>query len=155
MGKLQILINGNEIYSGVPDCELSLIPLEFSPALVYQGENEIIFRTNEGTYILSHIVVESQLKKLEYPTYYFELSYEQYQDVLNDKLRLRLDVDFVDVVTSKYGELIFNGHIKNFDTKEVSFTTDLSEDIVQGNNALKIKPKKTLDVREVKVDLVK
>ncbi len=155
VGKLQILINGNEIYSGVPDCELSLIPLEFSPALVYQGENEIIFRTNEGTYILSHIVVESQLKKLEYPTYYFELSYEQYQDVLNDKLRLRLDVDFVDVVTSKYGELIFNGHIKNFDTKEVSFTTDLSEDIVQGNNALKIKPKKTLDVREVKVDLVK
>jgi hypothetical protein len=154
-GKLSILINGNEIYSAVPDCELSMVPIEFSPALVYQAENEIIFKTDQGNYLLSHVVVESHLKEVDYPTYYFEMSYEQFQDVLEEKLRVRLEMDFVDVVTSKYGELVFNGHVKNFDTKEVSYTIDLSDDIVQGNNALKVKPKKTLDVREIKVDLVK
>ena len=154
-GKLSILINGNEIYSAVPDCELSMVPIEFSPALVYQAENEVIFKTDKGNYLLSHVVVESHLKEVDYPTYYFEMSYEQYQDVLEEKLRVRLEMDFVDVVTSKYGELVFNGHAKNFDTKEVSYTIDLSDDIVQGNNALKVKPKKTLDVREIKIDLVK
>jgi hypothetical protein len=155
VGKLQVLINGNELYFAVPDCELTLIPIEFSPELVYQGENEIVFRTNEGTYILSHVLIESKLKEVEYPTYYFELSYEQYQNVINDRLRLRLEMSFVDVVTSKFGELVFNGHVKGFDTKEVSFAMDLSDDLVQGNNALKVKPKKTLDVREIKIDLVK
>ncbi|MBT4804863.1 hypothetical protein HON71_01695 [Candidatus Woesearchaeota archaeon] len=155
VGKLQVLINGNEVYFAVPDCELSLVPIEFSPELVYQGENEIVFRTNKGTYVLSHVLIESKLKEVEYPTYYFELSYEQYQNVINDELRLRLEMDFVDVVTSKFGELVFNGHVKGFDTKEVSFAMDLSDDLVQGNNALKVKPKKTLDVREIKIDLVK
>ena len=155
VGKLDVLINSKEIYSAIPDCELSLVPIEFSPEIVFQGENEIVFRANKGTYLLSHIIIESELKSLEYPTYYFELSYEQYQEVLNEKLRVRLDLEFVDVVVSKYGELVFNGHTKGFDTKEISYTIDLSDDIVQGNNALKIKPKKTLDIREITIDLVK
>ena len=61
----------------------------------------------------------------------------------------------MDVVSSKYGELIFNGHAKNFDTKEVTYILDLSDDIVQGNNALKVKPDKTIEVQELRVDLVK
>lgn len=154
-GKLEVLINGNEIYSAIPDCELSMVPLEFSPSLVYSGENEIVFLTSKGTYVISNIKIESELKEVEYPTYYFEVSHEQYQDVVDEKLRLRTTLNFVDVVSSKYGELIFNGHAKNFDTKEVTYTLDLSDDIVQGNNALKVKPDKTIEVQELRVDLVK
>ena len=155
VGKLEILINGKEIYSAVPDCELAMIPIEFSSDMVFQGENEIIFRTNSGTYILSHVTIESELKELEYPTYYFDVSYEQYEDVMSEKRRIRLEMEFVDVVTSKYGEVVFNGHTKHFDTKEVDYVIDLSDDLVQGTNALKVKPKKTLDMREIKIDLVK
>lgn len=155
VGKLEVLINGNEIYSAIPDCELSLVPLEFSPSLVYSGENEIVFLTNKGAYVISNIKIESELKEVEYPTYYFEVSYEQYQDVVNEQLRLRATLNFVDIVSSKYGELVFNGHAKNFDTKEVTYTLDLSDDLVQGNNALKIKPDKTIEVQELRVDLVK
>lgn len=155
VGKLTVNVNGNEIYSAVPDCDLTMVPIEFSPELVYQGENEIVFRTTKGTFVLSHVVVESELKEVEYPTYYFELSHEQFESVMKERLRARLKIDFVDVVTRKYGNLVFNGHVKHFDTKEVSYALDLSDDVVQGNNALKIKPKKTLDVREIRVDLVK
>tara|TARA_Y100000310_G_scaffold340056_1_gene434621 strand:- start:122 stop:1330 length:1209 start_codon:yes stop_codon:yes gene_type:complete len=155
VGKLNILVNGEEIYDAVPDCDLAMVPIEFSAELLSQGENEVLFSISKGTYLLSHVVIESDLKKIEYPTYYFELSQEQYELVEDGLRRIRLQIDFVDVVADKFGDLVFNGHIKHFDTQEISFVVDLSDDAVKSNNALKIKPKKTLDVRELKVDLVK
>jgi len=35
---------------------------------------------------------------LKIPSYFFEVSEEQYQDVKDEELRLRLQIDFVDVV---------------------------------------------------------
>lgn len=155
VGKLTVTINGLPVYSGMPDCELAMIPIEFSPAHLNLGENEIVFFTEKGMYLLSHVVIESNLEELIFPTYYFELSYEQYQEIADGKKSVELGIDFVDVVARKYGSLVFNGHVKYFDTKEISYAIDLSEDVVQGANAIQIKPKKTLDVRELKVDLVK
>jgi len=151
---LDIHINGVEVYSAIPDCDLSMVPIEFSSDMVYQGENEITFRTDKGTYVLSHVLVESELKEVEYPTYYFDLSLEQHEDVMDESRRLRLQMDFVDVVVSKYGDVVFNGHVKHFDTKEVTYTIDLTDDAVRGSNSIKIRPKKTLEVREIRVDLV-
>ncbi len=152
--KLDITINGQEVYDAVPDCDIAFVPIEFSSDLVNQGENEIIFQTERGNYILSHVVVESQLKELDFPTYYFRLSNEQYEAIQADDLRVRLELDFVDVTSVKRGSLVVNGQLRSFDTKEVSFVTDLSNDIVKGDNSLKIKPKKTVEIRQLKVDLV-
>lgn len=154
-GTLSILINGKLIYSGLPDCDLSMVPIEFSPETLNQGENEIIFKTEKGTYLLSHIVVESELKEVDFPSYYFELSYEEYRDVVEENKRVVVTLDFVDVIARKFGDLEFNGHKKYFDTKDVSYAFDVSDEVVQGANALKIKPRKTLEVRELKADLVK
>jgi len=132
-----------------------MVPIEFSSNIVFQGENELIFRTDRGNYILSHVVVESKLKELEYPTYYFDLTNEQFEDVDTGDLRVRLKIDFVDVVVSKYGDVVFNGHVKHFDTKEVSYIIDLSDDALKGSNSLKVRPKKTLEARELRVDLIK
>jgi len=54
----------------------------------FAGAGEV-FLTSKGTYVISNIKIESELKEVEYPTYYFEVSYEQYQDVVDEKLRLR------------------------------------------------------------------
>ncbi len=155
VGKLTITINGQVIYSGVPDCELQMVPLEFSPNKLVMGENEVAFQTEYGSYLLSYVKIISNLKEVDYPSYYFDLSYEQYKDVLDEKLRVRMTMSFVDVVSRKSGSIVYNGHSKYFDTKETSVVMDLSEDVVQGANSLKIKPQKTLEVREIKVDLVK
>lgn len=155
VGKLAVTLNGENVYSAVPDCELGMTSIEISPEKINQGENQIIFYTEKGSYLLSHIVVESQLKEVEFPAYYFELSYEEYKDVQDETKRVRLTIEFVDAVMRKYGDITFNGLLSHFDTKEVTYTQDLSEDVVQGTNALKIKPLKTLDIREVSVDLIK
>jgi len=154
VGKLEVHINDVEVYSAVPDCDLSMVPIEFSPDMIYQGENSITFRTDKGTYVLSHVLIESKLKEIEYPTYYFDISLEQYEDIVDENKRLRLQLDFVDVFVSKYGDVVFNGHVKHFDTKEVTYTIDLSDDAVRGSNSIKLRPQKTLEVREVRVDLV-
>ena len=155
VGKLSISINQREIYDAVPDCDLEFVPLEFSPDYINQGENEIVFNSERGTYLLSHIVVESNLKEVEFPTYYFELTEEQYNHVKDGSAEVKLEIEFVDVVTDKIGEINFNGHRMTLDTKEISFTLDLSEDIEKGSNSIQIKPKKTLEVRELRVDIVR
>jgi hypothetical protein len=154
VGKLTITVNARQIYNAVPDCDLAFVPIEFSPDLVSQGENEIVFKTDRGAYQLSHVNIRSKLKEVDFPTYYFDLSFEEFRDIRNGAQRLRLSMDFVDVVTRKIGDLVFNGHLARFDIKEVSYVVDIGEDAVKGNNALKIKPKKTLEIRELKVDLV-
>jgi len=43
----------------------------------------------------------------------------------------------------------------SFNTKEVSYTLDLSDNVELGANSIKIKPQRTLEVRQLRVDLVK
>src|SRR3989344_5352054 len=68
VGMLAIVVNGQELYRGIPDCDVALVPIEFSPDLVKQGENRIMFRTEEGRYLLSHVLIVSNLKEVDFPT---------------------------------------------------------------------------------------
>ncbi|MDP3990002.1 MAG: hypothetical protein Q8Q01_02240 [archaeon] len=154
VGKLRVVINGNELYNAIPDCGVPIIPIEFSSDLIYTGENEIVFQTMKGTYVLSHIRLVSQLKEVDFPTYYFELSNEEYQDVKDGNRNVKLILDFVDVVTAKRGELVVNGNRRHFDTTEASFDLDMSDDVVRGSNSIKIKPSKTIEVRELRAEFV-
>ena len=81
VGVLRITLNGNEIYSGVPDCGVALVPIEFSPGVINAGENMVEFTAERGTYVLAYVLIESKLKEIDFPTYYFELSSEQYDQV--------------------------------------------------------------------------
>ncbi|PIN73413.1 hypothetical protein COV20_04255 [Candidatus Woesearchaeota archaeon CG10_big_fil_rev_8_21_14_0_10_45_16] len=155
VGLLTVTVNGNEIYKAIPDCGLETVPIEFSSEIVNKGENRITFRAESGTYLLSHVVAESKLREVDFPTFYFEISHEDYLDVTSDRRRVRLRLDFVDVTADKEADVLVNGHINQFDTKEVSYTMDISDDIVRGNNAIKIKPKRTMEVRELKIELLK
>ncbi len=154
VGLLDIGVNEKLIYSSVPECDLEVIPVEFSPEALNLGENEVVFKTEKGSYLLTHVLVKSELKEVEFPTYYFDLSYEEYRTVRDGDKRVRLTLNFVDVVARKFGDLEINGRKRYFDTKEVSYVLDLSDDIVQGTNAVKIKPRKTLEVRELRADLL-
>lgn len=155
VGKLTITINEKEIYSGVPDCDLAFVPIELSPDAIVQGENDIEFQTEKGSYVLSHVMITSKLTAPEFPTYFFKLDEDQFGDVDGRDKKVRLQVDFVDAQARKYGELVYNGDRIPFDTRDTTIVIDLSPDAVEGNNALKVKPQKTLEIRELRVDLVR
>ncbi|HIG92589.1 TPA: hypothetical protein HA234_00135 [Candidatus Woesearchaeota archaeon] len=154
VGRLSVEINGDEIYSAIPDCDVGRIPVEFSPSLLHAGENQVVFKTVKGKFLLSHVLILYKLKEVDFPVYYFELSNDQLQDIRDGASRVRLTMNFVDVTGSKLGEIVFNGNRRHFDTREVSTTLDLSDDAVRGSNSIKIKPEKTIEVRELRVELV-
>ncbi len=155
VGKLSIVLNGKEIYDAVPDCDVGSVKLELSPDALRSGENEILFSTEKGIYVLSSITIFSQLKQIDFPSYYFDLAEEDYQKVVGGSLKLRLAMSFVDVVASKTGDVYFNGHKISFDTKDVVFFVDLNNFVVQGSNAIKITPRKSVEIRELRADLIK
>jgi len=154
VGKLRILLNAKEIYNAIPDCALKMVPIEFSPDQLYEGNNQLEFITAKGTYQLNGITIESELNEVDFPTYYFELSQEQFDSVDDGDKNLELELNFVDVSENQQGDILFNGHMSSFDTDKYRYRIDLSDDIVKGNNAVKIKPRRTLEVRELTVELI-
>ncbi len=153
-GQLLIMLNANEVYSGVPDCNQPALSFEISPNLIYENQNVLLLKTNRGSFALSHPRVISKLKEISFPSYYFQLSLEQFGSVKASKKKVYLTVDFTDASTQKTGQLEINGHVNGFDTKEGKLALEITNYVVQGNNAIVIKPAKTFDVRELKVDFV-
>ncbi len=153
VGKLTVKVNSVPIYSGVPDCGLSLVPVEFSRDIIRQGENTLEFFTDRGQYELFHVKVISELEEIEYPTYYFELSSEEFDDIETGDFDVEARIEFIDDTSRKVGYISINNHILHFDTRNITYTEDISDDIVRGNNAIVLKPSRTLEVREFRVDL--
>lgn len=154
VGKLTIYFNEEEIYSGLPECENYLV-LEIPPEKTKKGQNELEFWIKKGTFYLSPITFTSRLRAIEFPTYYFEISEEQFNDVKEGKKKVNLYLYFTDLVDRKIIDLVVNGRYYSFDGKEAEAKIDLSKSIVKGRNSLmlKLKPGKTIEIRELKAIL--
>jgi len=154
-GPLNIWINDYNVYSGIPDCGVTRERIEFAPSYLRMGENVIIFAIDDGDYSISQIAIESQLKQIDFPAYFFELSEEQFRDIKNGTKEVVLRMDFVDTTERKQGQIFVNGHITGFDTKNLFIEEEITKDVEKGSNSIKIKPENTIDVRKLTVKLVK
>ena len=153
VGVLDVVINNHNIYSAVPDCG-SLASREFSPFYLVPGENEIIFRAEKGRYLIDQIKITSTLKETPSYIYYFEISDEQMNDIEDNDKNINLTIDFVDDIEVKEAEIIINGRkIYLSRTTDAEFSRNIDNYVKEGTNSLKIIPKRTLDVREIRVEL--
>lgn len=150
--KLEVYLNNNQLFSSVPDCGMQR-SLEISPHYLLSDENTLIFRTAEGQYLIDNIVVKSDLKEQIYPTYYFELNNTLMKDILDSKINSILSLLFVDDVEKKQAELTINTHKVGIDTSDREYSLNINSYVREGNNVIQIKPKKTLDVVELKLVL--
>ena len=116
-------------------------------------KNSLEFFTDRGQYELFHIKIISNLEKIEYPTYYFEISHEEFLDIEDADLTIDTILEFIDDRERKSGYISINNRRLHFDTREITFTQDISEEIVEGNNAIVLVPTQTLDVREFRVEM--
>ena len=151
---LEIFINEFNVYSAVPDCGVQRLRLEFPTTYLRRGDNEISLSIERGDYTISQMGIETELKEVDFPVYYFDVSEEQFRGIHNNSKEVIVRLDFVDSVDRKQGQLIVNGHINGFDTKELFVEDDISRDIERGNNAIKIKPERTVDIRKMTVSVV-
>ncbi|MBN1385973.1 hypothetical protein JW968_03270 [Candidatus Woesearchaeota archaeon] len=154
VGKLNIYINNHNLYSSVPDCGL-LIPLEFSPGFLSTGENELVFRTTRGNYVIDRIQVKTELKDISFPVYYFSLTSDEYNDVANNEFDINLSMDFVDDIEYKQATIVVNGYETHVDQRDRKYWKLIDEFIKKDNNAIEIIPKKNskLEIIELRVRL--
>ncbi|MBU2562026.1 MAG: hypothetical protein KKD17_07060 [Nanoarchaeota archaeon] len=149
-GKLNVMINQHSVYYSVPDCG-GRIAIEFTPDVLREGENTIVFDSEEGSYLIDLIRITSELKEVLQPAYYFEITKETMGGVRDGKYDVMLKLAFTEDKDQKAGTLNINGRETSIFQRERTYTKNLNDYIIEGNNAIKIVPETTLEIVSMEV----
>jgi hypothetical protein len=150
VGILQIHINGNLVSEQVPDCN-SFAQLEVSPEALTPGENTIEFSIEKGSYSVYGIYINTELKEITNPVYYFELNDEEYEELTYGTSDLVLSMRFPDNQEDKVADILFNGHKIRLNQDDEEFEEEITDYIKEKNNAIKIVPQSKMDIVELEV----
>ncbi len=82
-GKLDAYVNRELVFSSVPDCG-QLNRVELSPSVISAGTNKVSFETEGGNYLIDQINVNTEMKQMTYPTYYFDLNKALFSTTLDN-----------------------------------------------------------------------
>lgn len=139
VSRLQVSLNNQEVYSGIPNCKLP-VKIEVGSGRVLEGENKIMFAIDKGAYNIDQLLFTSNLKDLVYPTYYFELTDDQYQDLKNNFIDVNMTVTFVRSVDFQDVEVEINGRKFSIDNKKRVFNQVIDPYLIEDNNAITLRP---------------
>lgn len=77
---IDVAVNGESIFNGIPDCGLKNY-LTIGKETLRAGENTVEFVSTQGSYIIDQVEVDVKLKDPDYPIYYFELDEDLFVQV--------------------------------------------------------------------------
>jgi len=83
--------------------------------------------------------------------HYFEINQSIYDDVLDDDMDVILIVEFVDDEDRKKADINVNDHLYRINQFDKEFRRNINGWVEKGSNFVKITPKTTMDVVEIKV----
>ncbi|MBI4149051.1 hypothetical protein HY491_01260 [Candidatus Woesearchaeota archaeon] len=155
IGKLDILLNGHNVFSGIPDCGSLSRKITIDNVFLNSGENSVTFKASKGTYLIDQIRVNTQLKDTKSVTTFFLANQTDMDFLASGKKNLFLQVDFVDDNERKQGVLDLNGKCKySFNQVSPTFKTQVRNDlecIKKGSNYLDIQPETSLSIVEARI----
>lgn len=147
VGVLDVIINDINIFSGIPDCGILnkyLVPIGTFNA----GVNDVVFKTNQGSYIVDQIKIDLELEEITSPLYWFDVSEDLFRNVTADEVDVNLTLLFIDDDEEKLLDINVNGRMTRVDQEEPVYNRRLNSWIEEGRNYIKLIPKKN------KVDIV-
>lgn len=152
-GLLEVYINNQRLTSSIPECR---IPNSFQvpPTYLKAGANEISYITRDGSYLLSLIRVRTELEDVNYPTYYFNINEDQWDDIKQSKYYANLSFNFL-VPEYNYIEFKINvngDHIGVYQ-REDEFWDVLDEYLQEGNNVIRLIPEEDVDIISMKLEI--
>jgi hypothetical protein len=145
VGILNIDVNNHNIYSSTPVCDDPIVQ-EFSSDRVNIGENNILFKSDRGSYSVEQVRLTFDLKEAKSVTYFFELNQEDYDDINDEDKSAWLQLKFVDDEENKEAEISINGHRTQVDQTRQTYTRRIDHWVKSGNNYVTIKPKSLLKI---------
>ncbi|MFW6312166.1 MAG: hypothetical protein ACOC1K_08025 [Nanoarchaeota archaeon] len=153
IGKLTIQINGDLVYSAIPDCGPGNPPIDITNS-IKRGKNTLELTNDKGQILIEQIRIKNDLKEMPYPVYYFELSDKQYNDIIEEDAQINMTARFTDDYEFKEARIYINGLRTYMTTRENEYVADISPYIEEGSNSIKIEPYgDTLEIREFTVNL--
>ncbi|MEW6063274.1 MAG: hypothetical protein AB1571_02810 [Nanoarchaeota archaeon] len=150
--RLKIFITRNQLFSGIINCGTASSSIEIPVNYLQKGSNKLMFSVEEGDFVISNIKINTDLKEKSYPQYHFNLDSSKYNDVLAEKRSIILTMLFTDS-NSKKASILINGNELVLDTKEVSYSKDISKLINAGDNLIKIVPSNTFTINTLRIIL--
>jgi len=152
VGILDVFINNRNIFSAVPVCN-DRYEQDIPISAISAGQNKVIFKTNKGSYSVEQIKLSFTEKDTPEAVYYFEVNKTTFDDIIDDGYDSFVRIEFVDDDETKRADLNINDHLVRIDQEKKNYEKNIDNWIEEGNNFIKITPKTTLDVVEIKVEL--
>jgi len=151
-GPIEIYLNKRLIYSSVPDCGMKTEVPIVDEIWVREGENDLMFITEKGNYLLYAIETKLNLEEPLFPTYFFSIQESDFKDIESGKADLNVTLLFPNSVDRKKGVILINDYFMEIETFESYYNRGINSFVREGNNAVEIRPKSDkLDILELKV----
>jgi len=153
LGTLDIFVNAKKIFSSAPVCDnqySQIIPKNVLNA----AENNIIFKTNKGSYSVEQIKIALDFKEPKIKTYFFEIESNTFKNIKNGNKNVELSIKFVDDGKQKSVKLDVNGHVETVETNKLLFKKNINNQISEGNNYVRLEPLEDIEIVELRVELV-
>jgi len=153
VGTLDIFANNKKLFSAVPVCS-NAYKQSVPKSALNEGENNIVFKTNKGSYSVEQIKVALEFKEPQLKTYYFEINHDTIKKINNGDQDVSLTIKFVDDAKQKRLKLDVSGHLETVETQKPSFTEKINSKISEGNDFVRLEPLEDVEVAELRVELI-
>jgi len=153
VGVLDVSINNQNVFSGVPDCGM-LNTYDIPTGSLNSGVNNIVFMTSKGSYLVDQIKIKLELQELSSPLYWFEIDKDQMKNITDKKSYVNMTLKFVDDDETKEMDINVNGHMRRIDQQNSLFERNITDWIEEGRNYIKLIPVKTVDIVNLKIRLI-
>ncbi len=153
IGALDIFVNNKKLFSSVPVCD-NAYRQSIPKSALSEGENNIVFKTNKGSYSIELIKIVLEFKEPKVKTYFFEVDAGTIKKIRDGDADAMLTIKFVDSQNKKRAKLDVNGHIETVETEKALFSKDIGSKLSEGNNFLRLEPLEDIEVVELRVEVV-
>ncbi|MFT4309425.1 MAG: hypothetical protein ACMXYL_02980 [Candidatus Woesearchaeota archaeon] len=151
-GQLLIRVNNELLQSQAPVCNMD-VQIQIDPAMLREGRNTITYSLGSGVLHIDSPTVYFTLERPLEPLYYFEINDDQWKDIRDKKKKGFFEMVFVRGTGQKDIDVIINGRIVRIDTREDRFLREITEYLVQGENYIKLQPRRRAEAVALNVFL--
>ena len=153
LGTLDMFINNKKLFSSVPVCD-NAYKQSIPKSVLNEGENNIVFKTNKGSYSVEQIKISLEFKEPKVKTYFFELDADTLKKIKNGDKNIVLTIKFVDEKKQKRAKLDINGRIEVIETDKTLFSKNINSKVSGGNNFVRLEPLEDIGVVELRIEVI-
>jgi len=151
LGSLDIFINNKKLFSTIPSCDTSY-KQSIPKSVLNEGENNIVFKTNKGSYSIEQIKIDLEFKEPKVKTYFFEINNALFDKVRDGDNSILLILKFADY-GQKTVKLDVNGRAEIVETERIEFSKNIDSKILEGNNFVRIEPIEDVEILELRIEI--